>query len=81
MTDKSSKSYIKLFRKIKEFDFFEPKYIVINFEIAAKEALIVTFVSSHICICNFHFTQSIWKNIQKHNLSRLYKGDDFFTKV
>jgi hypothetical protein len=68
MTDKSNDLFVKLFQKIKEFVVFEPKYMVIDFEIAAKEALNKTFTSTHICGCHFHFAQSIWKNIQKHNL-------------
>jgi hypothetical protein len=57
-----------------------PKNIVIDFEIAAFKALKGIFPDSRIYFCNFHLGQSIYRQLQKRGLAKLYGGNSEFRR-
>ncbi|KAG0435037.1 hypothetical protein DMUE_4917 [Dictyocoela muelleri] len=46
--------------------------IIIDFEIAQKSALCNIFPLANLFRCSFHFGQSIWRSLQRLNLSSEY---------
>src|SRR5699024_1104601 len=78
--NKTERTYEKLFRKLLELKpSLNPASIMSDFEKAAQNAIRTVFPNAAIIGCFFHFSQSIWKQIQ-HNpviVNRHNNDEDF----
>jgi hypothetical protein len=76
---KSYSCYTHAFTKLSELiDNFMPNNIVIDFEIAAFKAVKDIFPDSRIYLCNFNLSQSVYRQLQKRELAKLYGGNSEF---
>jgi hypothetical protein len=79
LKNKEENSYSRLFEIIKRT--LLPcglRYIILDFEKAPINACKILSVNSKVLNCLFHFGQIIWRNIQKHGLTAIYKSDPRF---
>lgn len=75
-TKKDKKTYIEILAKLKEAQpLLNPKHIMVDFELAAINAVADIFPEATVHGCFFHFSQAVWRNIQKHKLSNAYSSD------
>ncbi|CAF0717105.1 unnamed protein product [Brachionus calyciflorus] len=77
LQNKYQSSYLRMLSLIKENSekanfILNPSEIVIDFEVGAINAFKRSFPGIEIKGCHFHFTQAIWKNIQRHGLADSY---------
>ena len=63
LPNKKKATYEELFRIIEQYIERKPKYVTIDFEKGAENALSVVFPQCDVFSCFFHFKQCIWKNI------------------
>ena len=81
MSDQTQNTYTAIFSDLKTLVGFEPRYIVSDFEKAIHNSIIDIFPLSIKKFCIFHFSQSIWKKIQKLGLISQYKNNKEFNKL
>ncbi|KAG0425370.1 hypothetical protein DMUE_6039 [Dictyocoela muelleri] len=55
-----------------------PESIIIDFESAAFISLKKNFPSSKISGCFFHFSQIIWRRVQKESMTIIYRNESNF---
>lgn len=55
-----------------------PKHVMVDFEAAAIRAISIEFPETEVHGCFFHFTQCIWRNIQRLGLATKYGNDAEF---
>ena len=58
-----------------------PEFILIDFEIAAINAIKAIFPNTKLKGCFFHLCQSIYRKIQKNGLTRRYGTDETFSSA
>ena len=75
LPSKSEIIYLKLFKMFQEMQNFEPKDITVDFELAVTNALLKIWPNIIINYCWFHYSQSLWRNIQLKNLAKDYLKD------
>lgn len=76
---KDTASYTQILEKLKEKEpNLNPEHTTLDFEAAAISAISGEFPEAEIHGCFFHFSQSIWRNIQKLGLSTKYAADADF---
>ncbi|KAG0441473.1 hypothetical protein DMUE_1032 [Dictyocoela muelleri] len=76
MKNKSKNAYIKIFNYIKSgIDNSYPDYITIDFEMASLLAFKQVFYNSKVTGCFFHYTQLLFRRVQKLGLTNLYKNN------
>ena len=71
MTIKSEENYLRLFRKLLEFEpAFNPTAIVVDFEkaVIAFEEIFIAVVSG----CFFHSSQNVYRKIQSEGLTLVH---------
>lgn len=74
---KKESTYRSLFSELKTLcPHWKPKLMKMDFEAAMLKASQEEFPDSKISGCTFHFTQSLWRNIQSLGLTSLYKSND-----
>lgn len=56
---------------------FQPKAVMIDFEMAMVKAVQQELPGSEIRGCYFHFMQCLWRKVQELELVALYKGGAF----
>lgn len=72
-------TYLKLYEELKTIagtrfsKSFEPHVAQLDFEISAINALKTAFPSIRIKACHFHFTQALWKHMDKKHLRGEYQ--------
>ncbi|KAF7685046.1 hypothetical protein CDIK_4205 [Cucumispora dikerogammari] len=81
MKNKTQSAYSLAFNFINRNININPKYILLDFEIAAINAARETFPHSKVQGCLFHFGQSLWKKLQNLSLSQKYKNDKNFNQT
>ncbi|KAG0436563.1 hypothetical protein DMUE_4159, partial [Dictyocoela muelleri] len=81
MKKRTMSAYIKAFNFLSKNIKKNPKYILIDFEMAAYQAISKTFPDSKVGGCFFHFSQNIWRKIQKLQLTSIYKNENNFRKL
>lgn len=74
LPDKSEATYRRFFDKVKDLlqsanATIEWQTFLIDFELAAKNAILSSFNSVHIKGCAFHYSQCLWRKIQELGLS------------
>lgn len=71
--------YEECFRFVRDKSNANPSTILIDFEIAAHQAIRAVFqLNTEIRGCFYHLTQSTWRKIQQLGLTVLYKEDSDF---
>jgi hypothetical protein len=80
ISDKSFETYSKIFKFFKEHYEIQPKFIMTDFEIGLINSLKQIFPVAENKTCIFHFSQCIWRNVQLHNLTSMYKNNFNFKK-
>lgn len=80
LPSKTTDSYTNLFQLIKEKMshkqlIFEPKAVIVDFELAIHKSLRVVWPNAHIIGCRFHLTQAWYRKIQSLGLSNEYKNN------
>jgi hypothetical protein len=80
LSSKTEKIYLRLFKLVKSTGINMDR-VVIDLELALKNALEKTFNPIEILFCNFHFVQCLWRRLQSIGLSGLYKNDIKFARV
>ncbi len=79
MTCKSTLLYKKVFEYIKnQFPTFSPKTAMSDFEAASSDAFEAVFENVEVTHCHFHYSQCIWRKVQKAGLTTLYREDTSF---
>jgi MULE transposase domain len=79
MTGKTLGQYRQLFQHLKQRvrrttgHHLRPRRFVLDFEVAAMLAIETELPNARISGCYFHFTQSLWRNLQVKGLTREYK--------
>jgi hypothetical protein len=73
LTNKSEKIYTKLLKLIFEnensnIQIVAPKFFMVDFEKAIVNSVEKYFPATTVKLCYFHFTQSMWRNVQKKGL-------------
>ncbi|XP_065315084.1 uncharacterized protein LOC135923974 [Gordionus sp. m RMFG-2023] len=86
LSNKRKSTYIKLFIMIKEICekyncIWAPKFVQLDFEQAAIEALHKVFLKIQIKGCFFHYTQCIWRKINTLLLKSLYNEDPMMRTI
>ncbi|KAK0407687.1 hypothetical protein QR680_003532 [Steinernema hermaphroditum] len=78
LPDKTENSYKRALQLLLDFDREQsrrPQSIMIDFEMAEVTAIRAMFPNTHIHGCYFHFSQSVWRNIQAHGMGTRYAND------
>ncbi|KAG0442123.1 hypothetical protein DMUE_0520, partial [Dictyocoela muelleri] len=75
---KSVCSYLKGFSFLRNNIKKNPKLIIIDYEMASLSSLKQVFTESRVEGCFFHFSQIIYRKVQKTHLSILYKQNNDF---
>lgn len=77
--NKNQATYEEIFRNILRLEpDIKPTNIMIDFERASINAIVTFFDSSQLNGCFFHFTQSVWRQIQSAGLQSKYSSDSSF---
>ncbi|BFZ03225.1 hypothetical protein BsWGS_06264 [Bradybaena similaris] len=77
MGTKTQMDYERVFRKLLELrPSLTPTSVLIDFEMATKNALSSVFPNVTILGCLFHLGQSLWRRIQNEGLSGAYRDDE-----
>ena len=77
LPDKKRETYYKVLdiikRKLAEMELvFDPDYVISDFETAQIGAVSTQLPRTHQRGCLFHFSQAVYKKVQKYHLSDLY---------
>lgn len=78
-SNKNEETYNDIFRAILELQpGINPTDIMVDFEMAAMNALKHSFPIAELHGCHFHFGQNIWRHIQSVGLQKVYNEDADF---
>lgn len=80
LPDKEKETYLRMFSLISDHAArrgltFRPAKFQIDFESAVLGAIRVCFPAAEVKGCTFHFTQAVWRNVQRCGLQAYYKND------
>ena len=79
LPNKTQAKYTLLFRELVNINGnLRPASILINYELAIKNAHDVVFPGVDVKGCFFHFTQNMWKKLQENGLQARYQQDPAF---
>lgn len=81
MQKKSEIAYDEIFNKLKKLCDIKVENIIIDFELALKNAISNNFPSTNVFGCSFHYGQMIWRAIQSLGLNNAYRNDKTFKKT
>lgn len=81
MPNRLVETYVKLFRFVPDCSYsigmcFNPQTFQIDFVRAAMKAINLVFPNANIKGCLFHFSQCIWRRVQKFGLQKEYDNAD-----
>ena len=77
MVDKSEKSYLRVFQKLRELrPNLNPLSVMSDYEKASQNAISHVFPNTQLIGCLFHLGQSLWKKVQSLHLDNLYRDDE-----
>ncbi len=76
MTSKSEQLYSSVTSAINTtFPELDPESLMGDFELASRNAMQSAFPQAVLSGCHFHFSQALWKKLQKLGLVQIYKQD------
>ena len=76
LTNKDEKLYVAVIQKIRELvPQLEPDCVMSDWEQAARNAVKRDYPGIRLNGCWFHYTQAIWRKIQKCGLASTYRGN------
>lgn len=80
-TNKQKVTYKTIFQQIKkQLPKYRPKKVNVDFELAAINAIAEEFPNAEIQGCNFHFKQSVIRNLNTIGLKKRYETDIKFAR-
>lgn len=80
-TNKQKNTYKTVFQQIKKNQpRYSPKKVNVDFELAAINAISEEFPNAKVQACNFHFKQSINRNLNTIGLKQRYERDMKFAR-
>jgi hypothetical protein len=71
-------SYNIIFKIIKTKITTYPKFVIMDFERAPISSIDANFPRTRLTGCFFHFSQSLWKRLQSHGMTSIYKSSEKF---
>ena len=86
LPDKTQATYTSLCRELRNINIngniqpLQPRTILIDFELAVKNALEAVFPGVIVKGCFFHFSQNIWRKIQANGLQGRYQQEPAFVE-
>lgn len=85
LPDKEAQTYTRMFNLLREKAediglAFEPQAFQVDYEASILKAIRECFPSAQMHGCNFHFTQAVWRAVQRKGLVGLYKSDPVIKK-
>ena len=66
LPNQETESYRRFFKQVYRLVGIAPRSIIIDFEAAARNAVLEVFDGVEVSGCNFHFKQAINRNARKH---------------
>lgn len=79
LSDKMEKSYHEVLHTLLALEpAINPTDVMVDFELAAINAIRGNFPLAEVHGCHFHFSQSIWRHIQGVGLQTKYNDDEDF---
>ena len=80
LPQKRKETYIRMFRLMQDDAaaknlVFRPPKFHIDYEAAVLKAIDQCFPAAEVKGCAFHFTQALWRNVQRFGLAEFYKND------
>ena len=80
LPNKTQPTYLRLFQELHNMNQnLNPSTVLIDFEVAVKNALEIVFPGVDVKGCYFHLTQNIYKRIKDNGLQVRYQQDAAFT--
>ena len=84
MSSKSEQCYQMLFQDLIEFSNehdidLQPQFVLMDFEIAAINAIRTEFPGVQNKCCHFHLSQNLYQKVQEFGLATLYGNDENFS--
>jgi len=82
LPNKTERTYLRLFSMLKDVvqqridRVFTPEIIILDFEVAARNAIHTVFPMATLRGCFFHYTQCIWRKTQACGLATRYREED-----
>lgn len=76
--NKTEYSYVNAFTKLKELTICNFRNIIIDFEMALKNAIMKVFVCANVFGCTFHFGKSVLEKLKKLHMYDEYCSHDAF---
>ena len=81
LPNKTQATYTRLFLELQNINGnLHPHTVLIDFELAIKNALEAVFPGVTVKGCFFHFTQNIWRKIQANGLQDRYQLEPAFVE-
>lgn len=82
LPDKTQATYTRMLRELRNIPGInlQPQTVLIDFEVAEKNALEAVFPGVSVKGCFFHFSQNIWKKVQGNGLVDRYKQEPAFAE-
>ena len=76
LPNKQSATYVKLLRKLRELNpQLQPLTVMIDFELASRNALAEVFPGATIQGCFYHLSQAVYRKVQSVGLQNGYQND------
>ena len=77
LPDKTQATYTRMLRELTNIPGtnFQPQTVLIDFELAEKNALEAVFPGVTVKGCFFHFSQNIWRKVQANGLQGRYQQE------
>ena len=81
LPEKKGATYDKMFKIIKQDIKNDPQTFTVDFEKACINSIVKYFPSCIVCLCYFHLTQNLWKNVQLKGLVNTYLQESSIRKT
>ena len=86
LPNKTEDTYVCFFELLKNAVYerqpvLTPEHWMLDFEVAAHNAVRTSFPQTSIKGCFFHYTQCIWMKVQSRGLVVMFKEDDEFRRL
>ena len=86
LPNKTQDTYVCFFELLKNAvherqSVLTPEHWMLDFEVAAHNAVRTSFPQTSVKGCCFHYTQCIWRKVQSSGLVVMFKEDDEFRRL
>ena len=88
LPDKSEDSYLRFFGMLWAYNdqnglpnIFENEFFMCDFELLIRSSILLYYPSLKTLGCYFHFSQLVWRRVQKKGFQTIYEKNDKFNAV